>query len=127
MHLNILIRRNNKPMYEQITSQIKEQIMNGTLQSGQAIPSIRAMAKLLHISAITVQRAYKELHRDGFIETDLGRGNFVSARNASIYQEEQQRQAEDHLREAADLGRTAGISLSKLIEHLTMFYQEKYI
>ena len=127
MHLNILIRRNSKPMYEQITSQIKEQIMNGTLQSGQAIPSIRAMAKLLHISAITVQRAYKELHRDGFIETDLGRGSFVSARNASIYQEEQQRQAEDHLREAADLGRTAGISLSKLIEHLTMFYQEKYI
>ena len=75
------------------------------------------------------KRAYfdfrKNLQRDGFIETTVGRGSFVSAQNKDFYQEEQQRLAEEHLQEAADIGRTSGISLEKLIELLTMFYQEE--
>ena len=114
----------NKPIYEQITSQIKAMIMRGELQSGDAIPSMRALAKSIHISVITVQKAYEDLQRDGFIETTVGRGSFVSARNKEFYQEEQQRIAEEHLLAAAEFGRTSNISLEKLTELLSLFYQE---
>lgn len=121
--VEIIISSNtNKPIYEQITSQIKAMIMSGELQTGDPIPSMRALAKDIHVSVITVQKAYEDLQRDGFIETTVGRGSFVSARNKDFYQEEQQRLAEGHLEKAADIGRTSGISLGKLIELLTMFY-----
>lgn len=124
--VEIIISSNtSKPIYEQITSQFKAMIMRGELQTGDAIPSMRALAKSLHISVITVQRAYEELQRDGFIETTVGRGSFVSAQNRDFVQEEQQRQAENHLQQAADIGRTCGIPLGKLVELLTMFYQEE--
>ena len=113
------------PIYEQITSQIKALIMSGELQTGDPIPSMRAMAKSLHVSVITVQKAYEDLQRDGFIETTVGRGSFVSASNRDFIQEEQQRKAESHLQEAAEIGRTSGISLDKLIELLTLFYTEE--
>lgn len=64
--------------------------MSGELQTGDAIPSMRALAKSIHVSVITVQKAYEDLQRDGFIETTVGRGSFVSARNREFYQEEQQ-------------------------------------
>ena len=82
------------------------------------------MAKSLHVSVITVQKAYEDLQRDGFIETTIGRGSFVSAQNKEFYQEEQQRIAEEHLQIAAEIGRTNNISLSKLQELLTLFYME---
>lgn len=121
----ILSAGSPKPIYEQITAQIKAQIMNGALEPGQAIPSMRALARSIHVSVITVQKAYEDLQRDGFIETTVGRGSFVSAQNKDFYQEEQQRLAEEHLQEAAEIGRTSGISLGKLVELLTMFYQEE--
>ena len=98
--------------------------MNGELQTGDPIPSIRALAKSTHVSVITVQKAYDDLQRDGFIETTVGRGTFVSACNRNFIQEEQQRKAEKHLQEAADIARTSGISVEKLIELLRLFYQE---
>ena len=95
MSVDIIISNNaNKPIYEQITSQIKAMIMSGELQAGDAIPSMRALAKSIHVSVITVQKAYEELQRDGFIETTVGRGSFVSAQNKAFYQEAQQRIAE---------------------------------
>lgn len=98
--MEIVISSNtSKPIYEQITSQIKALIMSGELQTGDPIPSMRAMAKSLHVSVITVQKAYEDLQRDGFIETTVGRGSFVSARNRDFIQEEQQRKAESHLQE----------------------------
>lgn len=124
--MEIIISSNtSKPIYEQITSQIKAMIMSGELQTGDPIPSMRVLAKSLHISVITVQKAYEDLHRDGFIETTVGRGSFVSAQNKDFFQEEQQRRAEEHLQEAADIARSGGIPLSKLVEILTMFYQEE--
>ena len=114
----------NKPIYEQITTQIKAMIMSGELQAGDAIPSMRSLAKSIHVSVITVQKAYEDLQRDGFIETTVGRGSFVSARNKEFYQEEQQRIAEEHLQAAANIGRVSNIPLSKLTELLTMFYME---
>lgn len=124
--MEIIISSNtSKPIYEQITSQIKAMIMSGELQTGDAIPSMRALAKSIHVSVITVQKAYEDLQRDGFIETTVGRGSFVAAQNKDFYQEEQQRQAEEHLAQAADIARTSGIPLSKLVEILTLFYQEE--
>ena len=118
----IISNKSSKPIYEQITSQIKAMVMNGELQTGDVLPSMRALAKSLHISVITAQRAYEDLQREGFIETVTGRGSFVAAQNRNFIQEEQQRKAEEHLQEAAEIGRTSGISLEKLIELLTLFY-----
>ena len=102
--MEIIISSNtSKPIYEQITSQIKAMIMSGELKTGDPIPSMRALAKSIHVSVITVQKAYEDLQRDGFIETTVGRGSFVSAQNKDFYQEEQQRLAEEHLQEAADI------------------------
>ncbi|WP_313346983.1 GntR family transcriptional regulator [Sedimentibacter sp.] len=116
--------KNSKPIYEQITSQIKAKIMSGELQTGDPLPSMRGLAKSLHISVITAQRAYEDLQKEGFIETVAGRGCFVAAQNRDFIQEEQQRKAEEYLQEAADIGRTHGIKLEKLIELLTLFYSE---
>lgn len=124
--MEIIISSNtSKPIYEQITSQFKAMIMSGELESGDPIPSMRALAKSIHVSVITVQKAYEDLQRDGFIETTVGRGSFVSALKKDFYQEEQQRIVEEHLQQAADIGRSSGIPHSKLVELLTMFYQEE--
>lgn len=123
--MDIVISNNaDKPIYEQITMQIKAMIMSGKLQAGEAIPSMRALAKSIHVSVITVQKAYEDLQRGGFIETTVGRGSFVSAQNKEFYQEEQQRIAEEHLQIAAEIGRTNNITLQKLTELLSIFYLE---
>ena len=121
----IISNRSGKPIYEQITAQVKSAIMSGELQPGDPLPSMRALAKSLHISVITTQRAYEDLQRDGFIDTITGRGSFVAVQNKDIIQEEQLRNAEGHLQEAAEIGRPHGISLEKLIEILTIFYSEE--
>ena len=123
--MDIVISNNTgKPIYEQITTQVKAMIISGELKAGDAIPSMRALAKSIHVSVITVQRAYEELQRDGFIETTVGRGSFVSAQNKEFYQEEQQRIAEEHLQIASEIGRTNRIPLEKLKELLELFYLE---
>lgn len=123
MYMQIIISNNaDKPIYEQITSQIKAMIMNGELQAGDTIPSVRTLAKTLHVSVITVRKAYEELQRDGFIETAVGRGSFVSAQNKEFYKEQQQRLAEEHLQMAAEIGRMNDIPLETLQELLAMFY-----
>lgn len=96
--------------------------MNGELQTGDLLPSMRGLAKSIHVSVITVQRAYEDLQRDGFIETTVGRGSFVSAQNKDFIQEEQQRKVEEHLLQAADIGRANGISVDKLVDLLHLFY-----
>ena len=119
----IISSSTSKPIYEQITSQIKAMIMSGELETGAPLPSMRALAKSTHVSVITVQRAYEDLQRDGFIDTTVGRGSFVAARNKDFIQEEQQRRIEEHLQEAADIGRMHGIPIGKLHELLELFYK----
>lgn len=121
----IISNSTSKPIYEQITSQIKQMIMSGELKSGESIPSMRSLAKSLHISVITVQKAYEDLQRDGFIETTVGRGSFVRADNKEYIQEEKQREIESCLQKAIELSKENGISLSKLIELLNIFYEEE--
>lgn len=120
----IISSKTNQPIYEQITSQIKAKVMSGELKQGDPIPSMRSLAKSLHISVITVQRAYEDLQRDGFVETTVGRGSFISTGGTEFYQKERQRQAEEHLMQAADIAKSSGITLAKLIELLTMFFEE---
>lgn len=120
----IISNNTSKPIYEQITSQMKAMIISGELKAGDAIPSMRSLAKSLHISVITVQKAYEDLQRDGFIETTVGKGSYVSAENKDFYQEEQQRRAEEHLQEAAEIAKSSNISLEKLTELLSLFYND---
>ena len=124
--MEIIISNNtSKPIYEQITSQFKQMIMSGELKAGESIPSMRSLAKSLHVSVISVQRAYDDLQKDGFIETAVGRGSFVSSFNKNFVQEEKQREIEEHLQKAVDLGKESGINLSKLIDLLKIFYEEE--
>ena len=120
----ILSNSSPKPIYEQITSQIKAMIMSGELKSGDAMPSMRGLARDLHISVITAQHAYEDLQRDGFIETVAGRGTFVAAQNKDFIREEQLRIAEEKLYEAARIGRENDIALERLVQTLSLFYEE---
>ena len=120
----IVSNKISKPLYEQIASQIKAAIMSGELSAGESIPSMRALAKSLHISVLTVQKAYETLQDEGFIETTAGKGCYVSAQNQDFYLEEQQKKIEEKFVEAIDLARTSGIKLDKLINLLTLLYEE---
>lgn len=114
----------SKPIYEQISSQIKTLVIDGKLKAGEPIPSIRSMAKSLHISVLTVQKAYDALQADGFIETTAGKGCFVSVQNQDFYLEEQQKKIEERFTEAIDIARASGINLDKLQSLLTLLYEE---
>lgn len=114
----------SKPIYEQISDQIRTAITGGELKAGEAIPSIRSMAKSLHISVLTVQKAYDTLQADGFIETTAGKGCFVSAQSNDFYLEEQQKKIEEHFSQAIEVARVSGIKLDKLISLLTILYEE---
>ena len=115
--MNIIISNNrDKPIYEQIVSQVKNMIMSGELNAGENLPSMRALAKSIHVSVITVQRAYEELQRDGFIETEIGRGTYVLARNKEFYKEQQQK--------AIEVAKENAMPLEKVTEILKILYLE---
>ena len=120
----IVSNKTSRPLYEQISSQVKAQIMGGELKAGDALPSIRALAKSLQISVLTVQKAYDLLQADGFIETTAGKGCYVSVQNQDFYLEEQQKKIEGHFNEAIEVARASGISLDKLINLLSLLYVE---
>lgn len=120
----VVSNKTSRPLYEQITIQIKTQIMSGELKAGEALPSIRSLAKSLHISVLTVQKAYDLLQTDGFIETTAGKGCYVSVQNQDFYLEEQQKKIEEHFNGAIEIARSCGIKLDKLINLLTLLYEE---
>ena len=106
----ILSNASTKPIYEQITSQIKGMIMSGDLDR-EPMPSMRKLAKELHVSVITTQRAYDDLVKDGFIVTVPAKGTFVSAQNQDFIREENLRKIEEHLTEACELAKQNSVSL----------------
>lgn len=121
----ILSSASEKPIYEQITSQIKEMIMTGELKPGEVLPSMRKLAKDLHVSVITTQRAYDDLSKDGFIVTIPAKGTFVSTQNQDFIREENLRRIEGLLSDAARLGRENGLSLEELEKTLELVYTEE--
>ncbi|MGI5895268.1 MAG: GntR family transcriptional regulator [Candidatus Merdivicinus sp.] len=123
--MEILISNSSgKPIYEQITAQIKSQIMDGTLAAGDALPSMRTLAKELRISVITTKRAYEDLERDGFLETVPGKGCFVAAQNTDLLREESLRQAETAIGQAVEIAKKGGISQAELLEMVALFWEE---
>lgn len=124
--MNIIISNNrDKPIYEQIVSQIKNMIMSEELLAGDSLPSMRSLAKSIHVSVITVQRAYEELQRDGFIETEIGRGTYVLARNKEFYKEQQQKRIEEYMQLAIDAAKENAMPLEKLMDILKILYLEE--
>ena len=109
MHI-ILNNSSMIPIYEQLISQIKADIISGNLKEGDALPSVRTMAAELKISALTVKKSYDKLEEDGFIATVHGKGSFVSAANTELAAEERRRAAEEKLAEALDAVRASGLS-----------------
>lgn len=120
----VVSNKASRPLYEQIVSQIKAQIMSGELEAGEALPSIRSLARSLQISVLTVQKAYDILQEDGFIETTAGKGCYVSVQNQDFYLEEQQKKIEGCFGDAIEIARMSGISLDQLISLLTLLYEE---
>ena len=123
--MNIFISNSSdQPIYEQITDQIKNKIMQGELKGGDPLPSMRALAKDLHISVITTKRAYEELERSGFINTVVGRGSFVAHTNMQLVKEEHYRKIEALLSESVHLAKLSGIEYEELAEILKLIYEE---
>ena len=119
----ILSNSSGKPIYEQIADQVKEQIMTGALEAGDALPSMRLLAKELRISVITTKRAYEELEREGFLQNVPGKGCFVAPQNKELLREAQLRRVETHLTQAVEEARKGAISLGEMEEMLQLLYQ----
>jgi GntR family transcriptional regulator len=113
------------PIYEQITRQIKAQIIGGDLREGDPLPSIRKLAQDLQISVITTKRAYEELEKEGFIDTVEGKGSFVAMQNKELLREKKMKLVEEKLAGAVEEAKLFGIGLPELEEILTLLYREK--
>lgn len=120
----IISNASSDPIYEQVIKQIKEQILSGDLKEGDALPSIRALARDLHISVITTKRAYDELIREGFVDSVGGKGNFVAMQNKALLKEKQLNTIEGKLTEAVEDAKKMGISLNEIKDMLVLLYQE---
>ncbi len=124
--MNIIISNaNNQPIYEQIYLQIKNCIISGELSEGDALPSIRALAKDLRISVITTKRAYDELEKDGFINTVAGKGCYVSEKNTELIREGNLKEIEEHMRKIMRLAPACNLSDAEIIEMFRVIQKEE--
>lgn len=123
MNINIS-NSSGDPIYEQIASQIKMEILNGELKEMELLPSIRTLAQELRISVITTKRAYEELEKEGFIFTMPGKGSFVSGQNKELLKEKRLKIVEEKLQEAIIESSLLGITKEDFIKMVELFYQE---
>ena len=122
--MNIVISNSGEiPIYEQIASLIKSAVIAGEVKPGEPLPSLRFLAKELRVSVISTKRAYEELEREGYITSVPGKGSFAAEINRELLREEQYKRLEEHLNEAVDAARTAGISLGEMKELLETLYE----
>ena len=125
-HMDIIISNSSGvPIYEQIEEQIKGLIMTGELAAGDALPSMRILAKELKISVITTKRAYEDLERDGYIESVIGKGSFVKGISNEVLKESMRCAIEEYLDKACDKALIGKVSLEELTEMLSIIYEEK--
>ncbi len=123
--MQILIdNHSGTPIYDQIFSQIKAQIISGALGQDELLPSIRGLARDLRVSFITTKRAYDELEKEGFLYTVPGKGCFVAPRNVELLREENLRKIESHMEEIQKLGLSCGLSRGELVEIFSAFLEE---
>ena len=123
MNINIS-NSSGEPIYEQISSQIKMNILNGQLQEMELLPSIRTLAQELRISVITTKRAYEELEKEGFIVTMPGKGSFVSSQNKELLREKRLKIVEEKLQEAIIESRLLDLTKEDLINMVKLLYEE---
>ncbi len=121
----ILNNSSGQPFYEQIVQQVKRLIQTGQLKEGEALPSMRQLAKDLRVSVITTKRAYEELEQAGYLISVTGRGSFAAFPGQEEIRREQDQRLEEHLRAAAAIAREAGISRQQLLERLGNWYEEE--
>ncbi|HEL0494791.1 TPA: GntR family transcriptional regulator [Streptococcus equi subsp. zooepidemicus] len=123
--MNIIINTDSsEPIYEQIENQIKKQIMDEKLKTGDSIPSMRALARNLKVAVITVQKAYENLQKAGFIETIHGKGSFISARNIELQKIERYKEVEDLAKKIIKSIQSSSISIDDLIDLIKKIYEE---
>ena len=123
--MTILIdNKSGLPIYDQIYSQIKNQIINGTLKEDEPLPSIRNLAKDLRISVITTKRAYDELEKEGFIYTVPGKGCFVAKKNIELLREESLRKIEDHMVCIKELSLSCSLTREDIEEMLVLMWED---
>ncbi len=121
--MNILISNaSDRPIYDQIYTQIRGQILSGALEPGQALPSIRALAKDLRVSVITTKRAYDELEKEGHINTVPGKGCYVASQSPQLVREAYLTRIEEHLTQAAELAAGCGLGLEEVREMLSVLW-----
>lgn len=118
----IISNASSEPIYEQIARQIKAQIISGELREGDGLPSIRKLAKELHISVITTKRAYEELEKEGFIDTVGGKGTFVAIQNKELLREKRMKSVEDMMSDTVSEAKKLDISYNELQEMLAILY-----
>ena len=121
----IITNQSDRPIYEQIMDQIKAQIMNGDLKEGDALPSMRLLAKELRISIITTKRAYEELEREGYIESYTGKCSFVKGVNHEMVKESVMFEIENLMEEVLEKAELAKVSFDELVERMKLLYEEK--
>ncbi len=119
----ILSNSSGKPIYEQISDQVKNQVLSGTLEAGDALPSMRQLARDLRVSVITTKRAYEELERDGFLENVPGKGCFIAPQIRELLREAALRRVEEHLSRAVEEARRGAVILPELREMLEVLYE----
>ena len=123
MNINIS-NSSSVPLYEQVQSQIKAQILNGQLKAGDGLPSIRSLAKELKVSIITIKRAYEELEKDGYLETVTGKGSFVASQNKERLKEVAMYEVESKLEEIIRQAKSVGMTLEEGLEIFKSLYEE---
>jgi GntR family transcriptional regulator len=121
----IISNSSTDPIYEQINKQIKAQIISGDLNEGDALPSIRKLAKELQISVITTKRAYEELEKEGFVDTVGGKGCFVAMQNKELLKEKKMKTIEEKMGDTVKDAKKFGIRLKELREMLSILYDEE--
>ena len=114
------------PIYEQIYTQLKDQIIRGQLREDDALPSIRNLAKDLRISVITTKRAYDELEQEGFIYTVAGKGCFVAPKNVELLREENLKKIEGHLVEVLRLAASCELTKQDIMDMLNILEGENH-
>ena len=123
--MNIIISNSSRqPIYDQITSQVKSKILTGEMKEGDALPSMRFLAKELRISVITTKRAYDELEQEGFIYTIASKGCFVAPKNTELLREEMLKRIEEHIQEILKLAVSCNLSRQELIEMMELMSKE---
>lgn len=124
--MNILIdNKSGTPIYDQIYSQIKSQIISGALEQDELLPSIRGLAKDLRISFITTKRAYEELEKEGFIYTVPGKGCYVAPKNVELLREENLKKIEEYIDEIVRLAVSCNLSKREIIEMVNFSLEEQ--